>query len=68
MVLVPQDHGKCPVTKDELAMDDLVTVKTNNVRPANCFSFLQCGSGVYLVVLKNLFRHQGLVMSLADAL
>ncbi|XBH96494.1 hypothetical protein VPH35_086865 [Triticum aestivum] len=31
LVLVPQDHGKCPVTKEELAMDDLVTVKTNKI-------------------------------------
>ncbi|KQK23734.1 pre-mRNA-processing factor 19 [Brachypodium distachyon] len=26
-----EDHGKCPVTKDELAMDDLVAVKTNKI-------------------------------------
>uniref|UniRef100_A0A8I6X5V3 Pre-mRNA-processing factor 19 n=2 Tax=Hordeum vulgare subsp. vulgare TaxID=112509 RepID=A0A8I6X5V3_HORVV len=26
-----EDHGKCPVTKDDLAMDDLVTVKTNKI-------------------------------------
>uniref|UniRef100_A0A453J584 Pre-mRNA-processing factor 19 n=1 Tax=Aegilops tauschii subsp. strangulata TaxID=200361 RepID=A0A453J584_AEGTS len=26
-----EDHGKCPVTKEELAMDDLVTVKTNKI-------------------------------------
>ena len=27
-----QDHGKCPVTKEELTMDDIVPVKTNKVR------------------------------------
>ena len=27
-----QDHGKCPVTKEELNMDDIVPVKTNKVR------------------------------------
>jgi pre-mRNA-processing factor 19 len=26
-----QDHGKCPVTKDDLSMDDIVLVKTNKV-------------------------------------
>ena len=27
-----QDHGKCPVTKEELNIDDIVLVKTNKVR------------------------------------
>ncbi|CAN6304934.1 unnamed protein product, partial [Urochloa humidicola] len=26
-----EDHGKCPVTKEELTMDDIVPVKTNKV-------------------------------------
>ncbi|KAB8112931.1 hypothetical protein EE612_051735 [Oryza sativa] len=26
-----EDHGKCPVTKEELTMDDIVAVKTNKV-------------------------------------
>ena len=26
-----QDHGKCPVTKEDLTMDDIVPVKTNKV-------------------------------------
>ncbi|KAG8088653.1 hypothetical protein GUJ93_ZPchr0010g7822 [Zizania palustris] len=26
-----EDHGKCPVTKEELTLDDIVTVKTNKV-------------------------------------
>ncbi|KAF6988941.1 hypothetical protein CFC21_006358 [Triticum aestivum] len=26
-----EDHGKCPVTKEELSMDDIVLVKTNKV-------------------------------------
>jgi hypothetical protein len=26
-----QDHGKCPITKDELTMDDIVPVNTNKV-------------------------------------
>jgi pre-mRNA-processing factor 19 len=26
-----EDHGKCPVTRDDLAMDDLVTVKTDKI-------------------------------------
>uniref|UniRef100_A0A452YCW4 Pre-mRNA-processing factor 19 n=1 Tax=Aegilops tauschii subsp. strangulata TaxID=200361 RepID=A0A452YCW4_AEGTS len=30
-VAVAQDHGKCPVTKEELSMDDIVLVKTNKV-------------------------------------
>lgn len=29
---VAQDHGKCPVTKEDLSMDDIVLVKTNKVR------------------------------------
>lgn len=31
-----QDHGKCPVTKEELSMDDIVLVKTNKVRLLWC--------------------------------
>jgi hypothetical protein len=31
-MVVAQDHGKCPVTKEELSMDDVVLVKTNKVR------------------------------------
>jgi hypothetical protein len=31
-VVVAQDHGKCPVTKEDLSMDDIVLVKTNKVR------------------------------------
>jgi hypothetical protein len=26
-----QDHGKCPATKEDLTMDDIVPVKTNTV-------------------------------------
>jgi hypothetical protein len=32
VLVVAQDHGKCPVTKEELSMDDIVLVKTNKVR------------------------------------
>ncbi len=32
VVAMAQDHGKCPVTKEELTMDDIVAVKTNKVR------------------------------------
>lgn len=30
--MVLQDHGKCPVTKEDLTLDDIVPVKTNKVR------------------------------------
>ncbi|KAG8095646.1 hypothetical protein GUJ93_ZPchr0013g36933 [Zizania palustris] len=29
---IESDHGKCPVTKEGLTMDDIVLVKTNKVR------------------------------------
>jgi hypothetical protein len=30
--VILQDHGKCPVTKEDLSMDDIVLVKTNKVK------------------------------------
>ncbi|AQK53598.1 Guanine nucleotide-binding protein subunit beta [Zea mays] len=40
-----EDHGKCPITKEELTMDDIVPVKTNKAESAT--AALNC-SGVVL--------------------